>query len=155
MDDLPDLHRGVWGDPEVTWDGIARSREQSADMLRGRIEHWRRHGFGTWTVIARVTGDLLGTGGLQHLEDTQDVEVAYYLSRRGWGRGLGTEIAREALRYGFEELGLDRIVAVVRPENTASQKVLAKSGLRFDHDGNHYGARVQVWVADAPAPVGR
>jgi RimJ/RimL family protein N-acetyltransferase len=146
-DDLADLHRCVWGDPAVTWDGVARTPEQSGDALRGRIEHWERHGFGMWTAIRRDTGETCGFGGLQQLEDTGAVEVGYYLARSCWGQGFGTEIAGAALRHGFGDLGLDRIVAVVRPGNAASRRVLAKAGLRLSHEGRHYDARVEVWEA--------
>jgi ribosomal-protein-alanine N-acetyltransferase len=149
-DDLPDLHRGVWSDPAVTWDGLARTPEQSRDRLREAVDHWRQHGFGMWAVIRRDTGELCGFGGLQRLEGGDEVEVGYYLSRRCWGHGFGTEIAREALRYGFEDLHLERVVAVVRPGNDASRNVLAKAGMRFDHEGRHYGAQVEVWVARSP-----
>lgn len=144
-DDLADLHRCVWGDPAVTWDGVARTPEQSAEALRGRIDHWQRHGFGMWTAVRRDTGATCGFGGLQQLEDTGAVEVGYYLSRECWGQGFGTEIAEAALRHGFEDLGLDRIVATVRPGNAASRRVLAKAGLRLDHEGRHHDAHVEVW----------
>ncbi|SNS09568.1 Protein N-acetyltransferase, RimJ/RimL family [Geodermatophilus saharensis] len=145
--DLPELHRGVWSDPAVTWDGVARTPDQSRDRLRDAVEHWHRHGFGMWAAVRRDTGELCGFGGLQRLEGGDEVEVGYYLSRSCWGSGLGTEIAREALRHGFEDLHLDRVVAVVRPGNDASRRVLAKAGMRFDHQARHYDADVEVWVA--------
>ena len=44
-------------------------------------------------------------------------------------------------------------MAVVRPENEASKRVLEKLGLRFDHTGDHYGVQgVEVWRAERPAP---
>ena len=46
--------------------------------------------------------------------------------REHWGRGIATEAGHATLRYGFEVLGLPHIVAVVRPENRASQRVLSK-----------------------------
>src|SRR3712207_9025606 len=54
---------------------------------------------------------------LQHFDGTDAIEVGYYLGRSAWGRGVATEAGEAALRHGFETLGLDTIVAVVRPEN--------------------------------------
>jgi ribosomal-protein-alanine N-acetyltransferase len=153
MADLPDLHRAVWSDPAVTWDGVARTPAQSRDALRAKVEERERCGFGMSAAILRGSGELVGFGGLQHLEGSEDVELGYYLSRSSWGRGFGTEIAREVLRHAFEDLRLDRVVAVVRPENTGSRRVLAKVGLRFHHEGDHYGAHVEVWEARNPLPA--
>jgi len=93
-----------------------------------------------WAVVERATGELAGWCGLAHLEDTQEVEVGYGLARRAWGRGLATEAARASLRYGFESMGLARIVAVVNPANHASRHVVEKLGLRHVKVARHYGA---------------
>lgn len=148
-DDLAGHHAAVGSDPAVTWDGTAGSLEDSRRALDRHIQHWRQHGFGVWAVTEGPGGPLLGHAGLQLLEDSDQVQVAYYLGRSAWGRGIATEVATAALRYGFEQLRLDRIVAVVRPTNTASQHVLAKLGLRHHHDGHYYGLdAIQYWLID-------
>jgi RimJ/RimL family protein N-acetyltransferase len=48
-----------------------------------------------------------------------------------WGRGLATEGARAALRVGFEEHGLPRIISVTAASNTAARRVMEKAGLRY------------------------
>lgn len=144
--DLADVHRTIGSDPAVTWDGRARSLEECRAMLEAKIRAAERRGFGLLAVVDRDSGDFLGWAGLQHLEDGDEVEVAYYLGRSAWGGGRATEAGREALRHGFEDLGLDRIVAVVRPGNAASQRVLAKLGLTSEGTGHHYGAEVQRWA---------
>jgi ribosomal-protein-alanine N-acetyltransferase len=85
---------------------------------------------GRWMVTERDTGLLLGWAVLTHLDGSGDIEVGYCLKRAAWGRGIATEAAARLVRYGFEELGLPEIVAVTRPENRASQRVLEKAGLR-------------------------
>jgi RimJ/RimL family protein N-acetyltransferase len=50
------------------------------------------------------------------------------------------------LRFGFENLVLPRIVAVVRPENDASKAVLRKAGLDFVEHDYHHGATVEFWA---------
>jgi ribosomal-protein-alanine N-acetyltransferase len=144
-DDLEPLHAEVGSDAEVTWDHRAHSLEETRAALDGKLRHAREHGFGMLAVVERDGGRLLGYGGLQHLEGGPEVEVGYYLGRRGWGRGLGSEVARAAVDHGFADLGLERIVAVVRPENAASQRVLGKAGLRFEREARHYGADVELW----------
>jgi ribosomal-protein-alanine N-acetyltransferase len=148
-DDFEAHYAMVGSDPQVTWQRQAHSREQAQAALDARLQHWDEHSFGMWAVIDRATEQLLGHGGLQHLEGGADVEVGYYLGQSAWGRGLATELGRAALHYGFAHLQLPQIVAVVRPDNLASQRVLAKLGLRYSHDAFHYSADVQVWRISA------
>ena len=147
-DDLADLHAVVFSDPHVTWDHRARTEAESRAALDAKLRHVAEHGFGMLAVEDRSGGELIGYAGLQHLEGGPEIELGYYLGRRGWGRGLGTEIARALVRHAFADLRLDRVAAVVRPENDASQRVLAKAGLRFECPARHYDADVQLWALD-------
>ncbi len=149
--DLDDLHEAVGADPAVNWSRREMTRDETWEALRRKLDHVRRHGFGMRAVV-EPAGSFLGYAGLQHLEDGPDIELGYYLRRSAWGRGLAGEIARELVRHGVEDLGLARIVAVVRPDNAASRKVLAKAGFREVRAGHHYGADVQVWELDPAAP---
>ncbi len=151
-DDLAALHGTLFSDPAVTWDGRSHSLDETRDALAAKLRHVEEHGFGALAVEDREDGGFLGWAGLQHLEGGPDVELAYYLGRRAWGRGLATELARALVAHARDELGLPRVLAVVRPENVASQRVLAKAGLRPAGMGHHYGADVQVWAADLAAP---
>ena len=115
------------------------SREQVKKMIAGQIEHWEKHGYGWWAVDCRARNRLIGWCGLQYLPGTDEIEVAYLLAQPFWGQGLATEAARAALRFGFEDLGLDRIVAIVHPENAASRRVAAKLGMSFVECAEYFG----------------
>lgn len=149
LDDLWWNQRLIYSDPAVTWDGKTYEAVKALRALERRLKHWREHGFGMWAVIERGSGEPLGFAGLQYLEDTGDVEVGYYLGRNAWGKGYATEVGRAAVGYGLGVLGLSRVVAVMRPENLASQRVLAKLGLRHVRDEKHYGFMVQLWAFEA------
>jgi RimJ/RimL family protein N-acetyltransferase len=60
------------------------------------------------------------------------VEVGWRLARAHWGHGYATEAAREALRFGFEEVGLAEIVSFTVPANERSRRVMERIGLRRD-----------------------
>ncbi len=150
-DDLRALHATVYGDPAVAWDGRAHTLEEAREALEAKLRHAEEHGFGALAVEDRAQGAFLGWAGLQHLEGGPEVELGYYLGRAAWGRGLATELARALVAHARETLGLARLVAVVRPENAASQGVLAKAGLRPVGRGRHYDADVQVWAVDLRA----
>ena len=149
-DDLQDLHDVVFGDPAVTWDGSAGTLDETRRSLDAKLRHFEEHGFGMMAVVDRDDGALVGYAGLQRMEDGPEVEIGYYLGRRAWGRGLATELAHALVDRAFNDLRLSRLVAVVRPENEASKRVLAKAGLHPEGLAHHYGADVELWSMDAP-----
>jgi ribosomal-protein-alanine N-acetyltransferase len=149
-EDLPAHRAAVDDDAAVTW---AHVRLPLADSLRrwaDRLDEWERVGFGMWIIEVAATGMVIGHAGIQRLEDTDDVELGYYLGRQAWGQGYATEVARACLAYGFDRCGLPRIVATVRLENAASRHVLEKVGFRHDRDGTFYGADASLMVLDRP-----
>jgi RimJ/RimL family protein N-acetyltransferase len=58
-------------------------------------------------------------------------DLGYRLLRRHWGKGLASEGARELVRYGFEDVGLDRIIAQTIAVNAASRAVMERVGLTY------------------------
>jgi len=73
---------------------------------------------------------FVGVFALIYIPDTVEVEVGYRLHKHAWGIGLATEGASALVDYGFETVGLDRIVGLTHAENDASKKVLMKAGLQ-------------------------
>jgi ribosomal-protein-alanine N-acetyltransferase len=139
VEDLDAIH-GIWVEPGVRrhlWDGERISREKAESVLASSIESFENHGFGIWAVIHSESGNLIGFCGLRYLDGTPEVELIYGISTPYWGMGLATEAARAAIRYGFEEAGLDRIVGIADTENFASRRVLEKAGMRFEQHTSH------------------
>jgi RimJ/RimL family protein N-acetyltransferase len=127
LDDLPAWH-AIYLDAEEVWYGAPRSSlEENRAKLERQIAHHTQHGFGMCTV--ELPGDTIGAAGLQHLEGGPEVEVGYRFLKEHWGRGYATESARASVAYGFDEVGLERIVAVALESNVASRRVLEKCGL--------------------------
>jgi RimJ/RimL family protein N-acetyltransferase len=100
---------------------------------------------------AYCAGEFVGWGVLAHLERDPrlEVEVGYRLHVRHWGKGYATEIARELVRYGFEDLGLSRIVAITRPDHVRSQHVIDKLGFRYEGDRVYYQTEVRYYARNA------
>jgi len=148
VDDLDDFAL-MGSDAEVMrfiGSGITLSKDQTAKRLYSMVEHWSKHGFGLWAAIERVSNAWMGFCGLQLLDNTQEIEVGYRLAKQFWGSGFATEGARASVRYGFEQLELNKIVAVVQPENFASQRVLEKSGLKYLREDHFYNSRVKYFA---------
>ena len=109
------------------------------NMIAALLKHWEAYGYGLWAVESRVTQGLIGRCGLQYIAETEEVEIDYIVDKTFWGQGLATEAGQAALRYGFVELGLRRIVGIVHPENIASRRVLEKLGMRFTERSRYFG----------------
>ncbi len=92
--------------------------------------HWQQRGYGVWAVT-EADGRLVGRCGIRNWESIDDIEVLYLIERSRWGRGYATEVARAALEFGFNEIGLDSIVGVTHQDNSASRHVLGKLGMRL------------------------
>jgi ribosomal-protein-alanine N-acetyltransferase len=89
-----------------------------------------------------------GWCGLQFLPETAEVEVAYLLGPSHWGRGLATEAAKASLEYGFEQVALDQIVALVHPDNRASQRVIEKLEMPFVNVAEYFGITVRRYLME-------
>ena len=130
LDDLDAWH-AIYLDAEEVWYGEPRS---SLDENRGKLErqiaHFAEHGLGMCAVNLAASGETIGAAEIQHLEGGPEVEVGYRFLNGHWGQGYATESARASVAYGFDEVGLERIVAVALESNVASRRVLEKCGLR-------------------------
>lgn len=113
--------------------------ESLATRLQFYIDCHEKFGFGNCAMGLKSTGELIGTSGLQPLEDTGEIEVGYNLSERFWRQGYGYECAYGWLKYGFESAGLERIVAVSFPENIGSWRIMEKCGMTYEKTEPHYG----------------
>jgi ribosomal-protein-alanine N-acetyltransferase len=132
--DDEDVLFALYTDPEVMrFLGGVRTREQTRQRLAAVVAHWREYGYGIWALVEKGAGGFVGRCGLGHLhEEVGEPELAYTLGRDHWGKGLATEAAVRAVRFGFEVLRLPRVVAYARPDNAASRRVMEKLGMTFE-----------------------
>ena len=138
--DLENLCR-LTSDPEVMrylGKGV-RTRAETESILAAAIEHWQQHDFGVWVVEDRHDGSFLGRCGLRYFQDTPEVELSYSYGKHAWGRGIASEAAAASLKFGFDKLNLDRIIAIAMPENTGSRRVMEKLGMRYEKNGTYFG----------------
>lgn len=140
-DDLPWLIE-MRSDPDV-YKYLGGWEMQNAEAVKKRFQFYldcyEKLGLGQCVMALKSTGELIGCSGLQPLEDTGEIEVGYNLSKKYWRQGCGEECARGWLRYGFEILRLERIVAVAAPENTGSWRIMEKCGMKYVTTEDHYG----------------
>ena len=117
------------------WYGSWTRAGIEAEVAR-MAERWRVDGVHKWMAYDRVTGDLIGRGGLsrQRVDGLDRLEVGWVLHRRFWGQGYATEIGRAGLDMAFGELGADEVVAFTEVRNLRSRAVMARLGFAYRKD---------------------
>ncbi|WP_067705396.1 GNAT family N-acetyltransferase [Erwinia sp. ErVv1] len=130
----------IYGDPTTnTFNpaGPYPDTDYARDVLARWLKHWEDYSFGNWAISLRDNPErIIGFGGLsiRSYADASINNLGYRFSAESWGKGLATEFAKHAVSYGFSELKLPEISAVVRANHPASQKVLANAALRYVRD---------------------
>ena len=102
----------------------------------GGAEEWiatqdekREHGN---VIFAIDDGELVGGIGLRVQREFDRAEIGYWIGKPFWGRGYATEAAGAIIRFGFEEMNLNRIYAGYFSRNAASARVMVKNGMKYE-----------------------
>jgi len=123
---------------------LAVDRAEAVRNTIARFEAgWRERGYAPWGVFR--DDRLIGHGGLNFVPEFGETEVLWALHPDAWGHGYATEMARAALVYGFETLGLDLIFAMTLPDNLPSQAVMKRLGLTYRRRVQYKGFDDIVW----------
>jgi RimJ/RimL family protein N-acetyltransferase len=133
-DDFADL-AVMLRDPEVTaaWEQPF-SDEEIQKWIANQILRYRDHIVGYLAAIEKDTGAFIGQMGLMwsDFDELRVLEVGYMLKRAYWGMGYATEGASALARYGFTEIGVNKVYASIRPENQHSIRVAERIGMRAE-----------------------
>ena len=132
-----DTFAAMNGDPRVSEFLVGPVTPADSDDMVDRIERcWRERGYGLWAAERRDSGAFIGYVGLWpatfDAPFTPAVEVGWRLAYTHWGNGFATEGATEALRLGFEVMGMPEIVSFTAHQNIRSIRVMERLGMRRD-----------------------
>ena len=113
--------------------------EQAIRFIEAFRAEFRQGEAITWAVSLKGTNEFIGTCSYM-IEANSCAEIGYDLSKAHWGKGLMTEALRAIVKYGFDELGLQRIDADTLSENSRSVKLLERLGFRLEdvREGSHF-----------------
>ena len=153
--------RILHADPRVmatlSADGNTFTEDQTRTFLQRAAEHWSLHNFGLWIFHITSTGDFVGYCGIKHavVEGKDEIELAYAVSSAHWNKGFATEMSEAALKVGFEELRLERIVAFTLPHNKGSRSVMEHCGFTYQRDILHAGLPHILYHLDSASYAAR
>ena len=147
--------RTLHNDPRVmatlSADGNIIREEQTLGFIQRSAEHWSLHNFGLWIFHTSGLRDFVGYCGIKHavVEGKHEIELAYAVSSSHWNKGFATEMSEAALKIGFEELHLERIVAFTLPHNKGSRSVMEHCGFIYQRDIVHAGLPHVLYFLDS------
>ena len=132
-DEAGSLHR-ISNEPNVRlylWDGEPVSAATIEGLIAQSDRMFSKERIGLFGVRIRESEALLGFCGFVRLGGMEEPELWYELTQKVWGCGLATEAARACMRYAFEEVGMERVIAGADAPNTASLRVIEKLGMKY------------------------
>lgn len=136
---------------------LAEAEQRAAFMG----DSWRLHGVHKWIAYDRVSGEVVGRGGLSRTPVDDDwgqlyaflpaepwvrvahevrhpfvahanwLEIGWALRRDFWGRGYASELGRAGLAFAFDVLGVQAVVSCTVRHNVRSRAVMQRIGMRY------------------------
>ncbi len=116
-------------DPEVARFVLFKPDQTLEDVqwfLQKSVEAWEAGTGASWVMTLKPGGELVG---MIDLRIEAEANLGYVLARRFWNRGLATEAVRAVIACAFRRPDIHRVWAVCEVNNTASVRVLEKSGM--------------------------
>jgi RimJ/RimL family protein N-acetyltransferase len=144
-------------DPRVMrWFPSTYDRARSDEGVDRFIALHDEHGYTGWAVevLESMRGPAPFAGFVGLVPPTFDppfahalpcVEVGWRLAAEWWGLGIASEAAGAALRFAFDQAGLDEVVSFTVPPNLASQAVMQRIGMRYAGVFDHPRAQPDDW----------
>lgn len=156
IDDLSALYR----DPEIRrfFPEGTLTREETKEEVEWFLNGHPAHPeLGLWATIHKDDNAFIGRCGLLPwtIEGRPEVEVAYLLAKQYWGQGLGAEAAQAVSRYGFETLGLSRLICLIDPGNQASMNVVRSIGMTLERTMQDEKGSFLLYSMNRPAGTSR
>jgi ribosomal-protein-alanine N-acetyltransferase len=135
--------------------GKPLSREEAERTFRENVLLHQPTRLGLWATEYKPEGRYIGRCGVyQNRGDNNEVvpgegQLAYYLARPYWRRGLATEASHALVEIAFREWGLSRIEAGINATNRASLRVVEKLGfvwIRSGEGGGNSWHEFELWA---------
>ena len=98
-------------------------------------------GYGLWAVCLKGTDQVIGDCGLtkQQVDGELEVEIGYHINKNYWGKGYATEAATRCKEFGLNQLGVNKLISIIDPQNRQSIRVSEKIGFTFEKKSFVFG----------------
>jgi RimJ/RimL family protein N-acetyltransferase len=126
-------------------------REEVGEWIAQARGDWAAKAHGRVLIFDRADGTFLGRGGLRHRPEFDEVDIAWSLAPAARGRGIATESARAWIDWGFRELDVPYLTAMINDWNDASQAVAERLGMERLREDELHGEPIVIWALPRPA----
>ncbi len=123
----------LWSNPQVTrFIGGPRDRDRLNTEFEKTARRPTEHTYDLWVLEEKRSGHAVGHCGYvdKEIDGVVEIDLTYIIDPRVWRNGYATEIATALKAYAFSHFSIDRLVALIHPDNIASAKVAVAVGMR-------------------------
>ena len=133
--DIDDLYEYA-SDNEVTqflsWDTY-KSINMAVDYIENVLLKYSKNEIAPWGIEWIENSKLIGSiDFVKYDEKNFSAEIGYVLNKKYWNKGIMTEVLKEIVEFGFDEMNLVRIETRLDSMNVASERVMQKNGLKYE-----------------------
>src|SRR5215471_9694560 len=123
-------------------------RRDAAEWVARNIRRYEDYGHGLFAVTLKESDDVIGDCGVirKMIGCDPQLEVGYHFRRDQWGHGYATEAARACMAWAFRTLGPEKVISLIRPENTPSRRVAERNGMKMERRVIHHGLEHVVYA---------
>lgn len=131
--------------------GGVMDRTNAWRRMAAYVGHWTLHGYGTFALQSKATGDLVGYSGIYDPAGWPEREINWGLRRSYLGQGFVSEAARRVRDHAYDDLGFATIASCIDLENAPSIGVARRLNCRLDRTVRFQGRDVGVFRHLAPS----
>ena len=128
-------------DPDViryTGDDPFLSVEAAREFIR-QYDSYNKFGCGRLTLLLKTTSEYIGWCGLKYDPKSIETDLGFRLLKKFWNKGYATEASLRSIKHGFNDLKIEKIIGRAMEDNTASIRVLKKTGMVFEKTFEAHG----------------
>lgn len=112
-----------------------QSKEEAASLINYIQQQYNEFGIGRWACIEKDSNKFMGWCGLKFVTEIENNQshfhdIGYRFLPEFWNKGFAKEAAKPCVEYGFQKMGLQKIIGTCHIDNIASRKVLEHCGLK-------------------------
>jgi RimJ/RimL family protein N-acetyltransferase len=150
--DVESLHR-LFSDPLLMRFWPVFTRAETEEWVEENRRSYAQDGFGLWAVTLKGGDDAIGDCGMvrHEVDGAMEIGIGWHLLRTHWGLGFATEAAQASRDYAFAQLGVERLVASIHPENYASRRVAEKIGMTLQKEYQHWRGLRLLYILERGA----
>jgi RimJ/RimL family protein N-acetyltransferase len=111
--------------------GVKTLEDANTYIQERAFAAYEKNGFGPFAVELKTDGRVVGIVSLLDRDELDHVDIGFAFLPDSWRQGFASEATSAVMDFAFQDLGLEKIIAITQPDNIASIKTLDKMGLSF------------------------